>query len=114
MPLSELTQKQVEKILDAFCDRRVPIHVRDKVQLKYSFRANTVSLYEERPVWNDPTRKTEGMVAQFRFDVQSRMWTLYFRDRNSHWHEYERIPPSRSFDDLLKEVDQDPTGIFWG
>ena len=60
MALPELTRKQVEKLLDKYCDDRVPPHVRDKVQIKYAFRGDTVTLYEERPVYNDPTRKTQG------------------------------------------------------
>lgn len=42
------------------------------------------------------------------------MWTLYYADRNSKWHLYYEIEPSADFDDLLREVDEDPTGIFWG
>jgi hypothetical protein len=41
------------------------------------------------------------------------MWTLYYADRNSKWHRYD-IEPSADFDDLLREVDEDPTAIFWG
>lgn len=114
MSLPEFTRKQIEKTLDAYCDNRVPLHVRDKLRLKYVFRADSVSLYEERPVWNNPTEFTQGMVAQFRFDAKAKSWTLYWRDRNSKWHVYDRISPSKVFDDLLAEVDKDPTGIFWG
>jgi hypothetical protein len=114
MSLPQLTRRMIEKTMNDFCDRRVPLQIRNKLLLKYIFRGNTVSLYEERPVWNDPTQKTEGMIAQFRFDLQLMEWTLYYRDRNGRWHEYERIPSSRVFDDLLNEVDRDPTGIFWG
>lgn len=32
----------------------------------------------------------------------------------SRWHEYWDIGRSTDLDDLLHEVDADPTGIFWG
>jgi hypothetical protein len=35
-------------------------------------------------------------------------------DRNSRWHLYDIINPSADFDDMLKALDRDPTGIFWG
>ena len=35
-------------------------------------------------------------------------------DRDSNWHLYDIVKPSANFEDILKELDQDPTGIFWG
>jgi hypothetical protein len=52
-------------------------------------------------------------LPQFRFNHNSKKWTLYWPDRNSKWHEYEVIESSRKFETLLKEVQEDPTGIFW-
>jgi len=42
------------------------------------------------------------------------MWRLYWADRNSRWHEYVEAGPTYELEDLLREVDEDPTGIFWG
>jgi hypothetical protein len=39
---------------------------------------------------------------------------LYWRDRNLRFHRYEQLPPSPHIDDLLQEIDRDPTAIFWG
>jgi hypothetical protein len=35
-------------------------------------------------------------------------------DRNSRWQLYDLIKPSADFDDMLKALDNDKTGIFWG
>jgi hypothetical protein len=35
-------------------------------------------------------------------------------DRNSRWHLYDLIKPGADFDDMLKALDDDRTGIFWG
>jgi len=35
-------------------------------------------------------------------------------DRKSKWHLYLGIPPNADFDVLLKELDKDPTSIFYG
>jgi hypothetical protein len=35
-------------------------------------------------------------------------------DRNSRWFLYDDVAPSRDVGPLLAEIDEDPTGIFWG
>jgi len=49
-----------------------------------------------------------------RYDEKTGEWTLYYADRNDRWHEYWDIESTKSIDKLLKEIDEDPTGIFWG
>jgi hypothetical protein len=42
------------------------------------------------------------------------VWTLYWRDRNLRFHLYEEVEPTSSIEDLLGEIERDPTAIFWG
>ncbi len=114
MALPELTKKQAEEALNSFFQKRVPSHARDKVRLVFSFRGNSVSLLEERPYFQDPSQWTSTPVAQFRFDQDDKTWTLYCPDRNSKWHVYDHAKPSRQFIHLLRAVEDDATGIFWG
>jgi len=39
---------------------------------------------------------------------------LIRRDRNLRFHIYDLLSPSRRVEDLLAEIDRDPTCIFWG
>ena len=114
MPLPPAVKKLVEKMLDDYREKKIPHSVRDKVWLTTRFRGNSVTLVECRPLFNDPSKITETVVAQFRFDPGNKTWTLYCADRNSRWHLYSYADPSKKLDDLLKELDADPTGIFWG
>ena len=114
MPLSDTVKHQVESQLRAFCERRVPPDIRAKVNLTFDFRATSVTLYENRPRWNDPSQWTHMAIAQFRFDTSTGKWTLYCADRNSRWHAYLDREPTSRFNTLLEEVDKDPTGIFFG
>jgi hypothetical protein len=41
-------------------------------------------------------------------------WSLYWRDRNLKFHEYDLAEPTPHLDELIEEVKLDRTGIFWG
>jgi len=62
----------------------------------------------------NPSIWTETPIAQFRFDRETKKWALYWMDRNSRWHLYDLIKTGADFDDMLKALDDDKTGIFWG
>lgn len=53
-------------------------------------------------------------IAQIRYDDKTGKWTLYCADRNDKWHEYIDIDATKNIDKILAEIDDDPTGIFWG
>ncbi len=114
MPLSEFTKKLVESLLLKYCENKIPVTTTDHVRLEFKIDGNNVTLYETRLVLRDPSVRSENPVAQFRFDEKIKKWDLYCCYRNSKWYLYREIDSSANFDDLLKEVDRDPTGIFWG
>ena len=114
MPLPKIIQQQVEKKLRKFCESSVPSSIRDKVRVGLRFRGNSVTLYEGPPSFVDSSVWIDIVVAQFRFDQASRRWILYCADRNSRWHEHLDSEPTHNFELLLREVDEDPTGIFSG
>ncbi len=114
MPLPEFTRKLAETKLSEYCDRKIAEDARDKVRLIHKIKGNKVTLLETRPFYCDPFTWTETPVAQFRFDLKTRKWLLYSIDRNSRWHLYDLVNPSADFQEMLRELDRDPTGIFWG
>lgn len=86
------------------------------MRLDVVVRGATITIYDARPPW-DPAMGPDWAqvtVAQFRFDASHGLWSLYWADRNSRWHLYEDVEPSSNIVDLLEEVDEDPTGIFFG
>jgi hypothetical protein len=114
MALPEDVREKVEWKLALYCERRIPCRVRDQIQLGYRFRGNSVTLFERRPALLEPGVWTEFAVAQFRLDPKTLLWTLYWRDRNGRWHWYDEVDTTPDLADLLHEVDDDPTCIFWG
>ncbi len=114
MALPEFTKRLIEAKLSVYCLNRIPEHAHDQVKLVHRISGNKVTLIETRPYYRDPSIWTEMPIAQFRFDSLSKKWSLYFMDRIERWRIYDMIEPSVDFDDMLKELDRDPTGIFWG
>lgn len=111
--LTELALRRVDRLLTEFCDR-VPAHVRDQLRHGYRVEDSTVTLYEERPWFRDPSEWIELSVAQFRVEAGTGYWRLYCSDRDGCWHLYMGVPATPNLQDLLDEVQRDPTGIFWG
>jgi hypothetical protein len=49
-------------------------------------------------------------IAQFEYSETSKHWSLFGYNRND-----ERLPIAKgSLEKLIREVDKDTTGIFWG
>jgi hypothetical protein len=115
MPLPPLVKTLAEKKIDEFCKKKIPEHAQDQIKLSYKFRGNSVTIFENRSPWREGMKEwTSMVVAQMRYDEKTGEWTLYYADRNDKWHEYRDIEPTKNIDKLLKEIDEDPTGIFWG
>jgi hypothetical protein len=97
-----------------FCDGRVPAHLRDEARVEADVRGKSVTIFDCRSPWHpNLTHWSRVPVAQLRYDPASHLWTLYWTDRNSRWHRYDDIDPGTA-DELLDEINQDPTCIFWG
>ncbi|MGH8824248.1 MAG: DUF3024 domain-containing protein [Jiangellaceae bacterium] len=60
------------------------------------------------------TEWTRFPIARLRYTTSTKTWSLYWRDRNLRFHEYDLVPPTSRVDDLLEEIDRDSMAIFWG
>lgn len=114
MALSEMQRAQVTKRLGAFCAVRVPAAARDQVRLTFQITGSEVTLFEERPAYLAPNKWERSPIAKFKYVGTQRLWRLYCQRRDLRWHVYDDLPTAASFNQLLDEVAEDPTGIFWG
>jgi len=114
MPLPPKLKQHVEEILAKYCEEKIPERVKDKIRLLCKLRGNSVTLIESRPYYMDHSRWTETNIAQFRFNPETENWLLYWQDSKDRWHLYENARPTKKFSSILKKVDEDQTGVFWG
>jgi len=114
MHLPELIHKQAIQLLEKYCRERVPCDRYQGLRLGYRLAGNHVTLFEE---WQDPSNEEEWLrapIARFSFSPELNQWALFSIDHQLRWHIYQIVNPSLNLAHLLKAVDDDPTGIFWG
>ncbi len=99
-----------------WADARVPAHVRDKIRIELDVSDRAITIVECRPPWRSHMEGTwtRFPVARLRYTKSRGEWSLYWRDRNLKFREYDLADPSPNIQDLLDEIDHDPTNIFWG
>ena len=103
-------------VIRRWADRRVPEHARDQVRLEVDVADRAVTILECRPPWRPEYDSdwTRFPIARLRYVESRNRWSLYWRDRNLKFHEYDLADPTSDIQDLLDEIDRDPTSIFWG
>lgn len=110
MALPETERQKVDTLLGQLCQQRtLPAHV--MVQL--DIRGNRVVLTESRPLFIDPSVWNEIKIAQFEYTSGSGTWTLYWYDRKNRRQPYPTGRNRDALEKLVREVESDPTGIFW-
>lgn len=118
MALPKNAKREAQIKLSTFCEERIPERVRDELRLDFNFWGNNVNLVEKRIRWKNKEEWIDIRVAQFRYDPDTERWSLLWVDSNDRLHPYkELVPeftPEKDLSKLIQEVDDDPTGIFWG
>ena len=109
MALPDKEVAMVQELLNEFCRARSGV----AVTLAYQIRGNRVSLVETRPLFIDPAIQNTVNVAQFEFNPDLQIWTLYWYDRKNRRQPYPTGRNRDTLEKLVAEVAFDPTGIFW-
>jgi hypothetical protein len=93
-----------------WADGRIPDHVRDQIRIEFDLTDRTITILECRPSWrlDYGPEWSRFPIARLRYTKTRQEWSLYWRDRNLSFHEYDLAHPSRNVQDLLDEIDRDP------
>lgn len=113
MPIPQLERDRVERALEKFWNR-VPEAIWPKLAYEYRLGGTSVVVLERRPHFQDRAQQTELSFAKFVYSPTVGGWSLKWSDRHGRWHAYEGFQNVPHFRDLLREVEADPTGIFFG
>jgi hypothetical protein len=110
MALPESEQLIVDELLGELCERR---SVEAQVKVQHDIRGSRVTLTESRPLFIDPATWNEIKVAQLEYSQEPPHWTLFWYDRKNRRQPYPTGRNRDTLEKLIREVDSDPTGIFW-
>ena len=110
-PLPDLDVERIRR----YCASRLPEKYTAEWPIECTVRGKSVTLFDCRAPWSEDIGPewTRVPIAQLRFDPPSARWRIYWPDRNSRWHPYDEITPG-TVDEMLAEIESDPTSIFWG
>ena len=99
-----------------WCQQCVPEPARGELKVECDVAPRHLTIVECRPPWGEDigAEWTRFPIARLRYTRATGEWSLYWRDCHRRFHSYDRITPSPRVDDLLQELDRDPTAIFWG
>jgi hypothetical protein len=92
-----------------YCEGRVPARLRDQIRIELEVVGRSVTIVERRGPWTPEIGPnwTRFPIARLRHVAARGVWELHWRDRNLHWHRYDRMGPSPHVEPLLA-VRHDP------
>lgn len=114
MPIPDLERQAAEAKIKSYCEKKVPPQYRDQLRLVSETKEMSITISEERPYFKVPSEWTNSPIAKFTYRKKERLWYLLWRDRNSKWHHFDPPATAKKIDDLIKQVEEDATCIFWG
>jgi len=115
MAISEFEIKRVEKLVGQFVEqKRPPAHIRNELDFSFRVSGQSFEIFTIRPLWNDPTIKTESPIAKATYVKSKKIWKLYWMRADLKWHSYPPFPASKSLEKILEVIKQDSHGCFWG
>ena len=115
MAFSSSEKNEIEKLMDDFLKRRRPPEdMRDKLDLSYRIKNQSIEIFELRPQFIRPEKIMEDPVAKITFVRKQNVWKVYWMMSDLKWHSFEHQPQTDTLAGALQIIDEDETGAFWG
>lgn len=106
---------QIIEVLENFIDKiRPPEEIRHQVDISYKIEAQSVIIFEIRPLWGNPEKLLECNIAKATFVKSSKLWKIYWQRSDLKWHSYSPQPTVKTLEDFVNIVGEDSLNCFWG
>ncbi|WBU37544.1 DUF3024 domain-containing protein [Homoserinibacter sp. YIM 151385] len=96
------------------CRRIWPEHLWDRAKVEADVSTLHVDIVEVRPPWNGIGEDTRFPIARLRYTISTGLRSIYWRDRNLKFHEYQRRRPTKNVQALLDHIGSHDDPIFFG
>ena len=107
-------RKEAMEKINKYLSFRVPSHLRKEIGFLVKSQSNTITAYEKRPLFLDPSKTSCIEVFQVRYTDFDNRWHLYWMRKFGKWWPYVPKKPVFTIEDCIREVDKDVWGCFWG
>lgn len=115
MTLDVLKSADIILTMENYVSRvRPEPEIRDKLDLGYEIKGQSIILHEIRPAWNNPNEILKEDYAKATFVKKKNTWKVFWMRANLKWHSYCPYPTVKSLVDFLKLVDEDKYACFKG
>lgn len=114
MAFSEFEIKRIDKIVRTFCENRVPERFRDQVKVGFRIEGQNIFLFENRPRWDEPSEWLALDFAKITYVKSRRIWKLYWKRASGKWDQYKPHFVANDIGKLIKTIDEDRYGCFFG
>ncbi len=112
--IPEGIRKEVTEKISRFLSLRVPPHLCPEIGFLVKSQGNTITAYEKRPLFTDPSQTSCIEIFQVRYTDFDNRWHLYWMRKFGKWWPYDPKKPIFTVKNCIREVDEDVWGCFWG
>ena len=115
MAISEFEIRRCENELEKFLKvERPSAYLRDKLDIGYRIKDQSVELFEIRSARNNLKELNEYPFAKSTFVKSKNHWKIYWQRADLKWHSYEPYPVARTIEEFLCIVIEDEHACFFG
>ena len=83
MSFSEVELRYIENVVGKMCRRRSPVHLRHQLRTVFVVKEHDVTIYQERPRWNNPREWTTSGIAKFKYNRKQNVWSPFLMGTES-------------------------------
>ncbi len=114
MAFTDIDYQKIKKAVGGFCIKKTPAHLKDQLRYEYDVSGHNVIIYEVRPAWNRKDEYTKLPMAKITYVNARKIWKLYWMRASGKWEKYEPQETASDLNALIREIDKDPYGCFFG
>ena len=114
MAFTDIDLQKIKNEVGGLCSKRTPAHLKDQLRYEYEIEKQNVVITEIRPTWNNPSEFTKMPMTKLSYINTQKVWRLYWKRASGKWVRYEPKESAKDLRVLVKEIDNDIYGCFFG
>jgi hypothetical protein len=114
MTFNDIELQRIKKIVDRFCEERIPDHLKSQIKVFYEVRGYDVKIIESRPDFMRNYEWTGTPIARLEYEPATFEWQLYWMRASGKWQKYAEVKPTNNLQLLIEEIETDHYCVFWG